>query len=283
MHFTHVKLPVSAAATLRNCPIHTVSAFALMISPVYVYMRRNKKFVAVKAPLDFFTPEELAQLLPFESFFLPEFIDSALLFRETARHIKALIQWDPEKKIAAQDLLSREVALPPAPYEISDAVLRMVAPLWGNRSAIEPFFVTIFSNEICELLPADILRIAREKSVDRFECALFRSSWAVFLALHLGYYSLDFINNLRNQVFFESMQGEEGSYTFGERDELLSYVWLTVKSSQTQLFDAQLFKGTSSRVTQKLAARLKRIQDHFPATLKANDCSIFGPRGFVDV
>lgn len=283
MQFTRVKLPVTAAASLRNCPIRSVSPFALMISPVYVYMRRNKKFVAVKAPLDFFTPEELKRMLPFESFFLPQFVDSALIFRETARHVKTLIQWSPDKKTAGTDLISRELSLPPTPYELSDAILRMLAPLWESRGAIEPFFVTIFSNELCELFPGETLRWAREQSVDLFECALYRASWAVFLALHLGYYDWRFINSLRNHVFFETMKKTETIKGFGELDELLNYVWLTVESSKTRLFETRLFNEIPSRITQKLASRIERIKREFPPTHTETPPSIYGPRGFIDV
>ena len=56
MDFSRKKLPPDAAEKMRNCPIHSVQPYALMIAPAYVYMKVNKKFVAVKAPLDFFTP-----------------------------------------------------------------------------------------------------------------------------------------------------------------------------------------------------------------------------------
>jgi len=69
MDFRQRKLPKEAAINLRISPIASVKPYALMIAPVYVFMRVNEKFVSVKAPLDFFTPEELERLKSFESFF----------------------------------------------------------------------------------------------------------------------------------------------------------------------------------------------------------------------
>src|SRR4051794_31443428 len=95
MNFSHRKLPPAAAEKLRICPIRTIEPFALMLAPVYVFMRRNEKFVSVKAPLDFFTPEELEKLRPFQSFFMTEFVDTALPFRQAARRVRAVLSWDP--------------------------------------------------------------------------------------------------------------------------------------------------------------------------------------------
>ena len=155
MYFRPTKLPREAAINLRISPIASVKPYSLMLAPVYVFMRLNEKFVSVKGPLDFFTPEELERLKPFESFFLPEFVDAALPFRQIARNVRRLVGWEPEYK--------GEEQLPPAPYEVSDAVLRMIGPLWAPGLVIEPFFAAVFANELCELLPPEKLRAARDQ------------------------------------------------------------------------------------------------------------------------
>jgi hypothetical protein len=61
MEFSRKKLGQEAIRELRVCSIASVQPYALMLSPVYAYLPQNAKFVAIKAPLDFFTPEELAR------------------------------------------------------------------------------------------------------------------------------------------------------------------------------------------------------------------------------
>ena len=59
MDFTHRKLMTEAAIELKRVPVSQVSAYTIQFFPLYVFMKLNKKFVAVKSPLDFFIPAEL--------------------------------------------------------------------------------------------------------------------------------------------------------------------------------------------------------------------------------
>ena len=61
MDFRSKKLPPEAADQLRACPVESVKPYVAMPAPVYIYLRANAKFVSVKGPLDFFTPDELAR------------------------------------------------------------------------------------------------------------------------------------------------------------------------------------------------------------------------------
>src|SRR5687767_11667820 len=97
MEFTHRKLPAEAYKELRICKVATMAPFALMLAPVYVFMKLNKKFVSVKAPLDFFTPEELERLAPSVILFVPKFVDAVLPFRDAAHQVRALISLKPEE------------------------------------------------------------------------------------------------------------------------------------------------------------------------------------------
>ena len=67
MDFSNRKLPVSAAPNMRSVPIGELKPYSLMLAPVYVFLKRNERFVAVKAPMDFFTPEEIERLRPYET------------------------------------------------------------------------------------------------------------------------------------------------------------------------------------------------------------------------
>jgi hypothetical protein len=273
MDFTRKKLPKEAALNLRICPIASVKPYALMLGPVYVFMRLNEKFVSVKGPLDFFTPEELERLKTFESFHLPEFVDQALPFRQVARHARSIVGWTPTE--------DGEEQLPPAPYELSDAVLRMLGPLWGPDAVIEPFFAAVFANELCDLLPDAVLVSAREQSVQAFERAVLRSGWAVFIALHLGYCELPFLNRLRRRVFEGSDLAPPSTGVASEIDELVAVVFDSMGADLRSPVRGSVFEEQGSRAGLKMAGRLKRVLTMIDATEPAS--TIFGERGFVDV
>ena len=282
MNFSARKLPSDAAEELRNCPITTVAPFALMLAPVYVFMRINAKFVSIKAPLDFFTPEEIEKLKPFESFFLPEFVESTIPFRDAGRRIRAILNWQP----------SDPLTLAPTSYEVSDAVLQILGPLWAffspakkESALIEPFFTAVFTNDFCDLLPIKLLKQSREVDLESFECALLRSSWAVFLALHLGYNDWNYLSALRLHVFEKTIQSKVGNTMTGfqssqEIEELIRLVEDSVLNSTTPTLGSAWFSGRPERVAKKIASRIERVKVQMinpeqPVT------SLFGPRGIV--
>jgi hypothetical protein len=276
MDFRQRKLPKEAAINLRIMPIASVKPYAMMIAPVYVFMRANQKFISIKGPLDFFTPEELERLKSFETFYLPEFVDAALSFRQIARNVKRLVGWEPEYK--------GEAALPPAPYEVSDAVLRMIGPLWGAGLVIEPFFAAVFANELCELLPPEKLRLARDQDVLGYERAVLRSGWAVFLALHLGYCDLPFLNQLQQRVFDASFTGVHlpSIGRAADVDELLELVWASMGPEAARAVKGDVFSNNAGRSAQKVAKRLERVVSEAMILDAQPVPTIFGERGFAD-
>lgn len=286
MEFTHRKLPREAAASLRLCPVRSVKPFALMLAPVYVFMRLNMKFVAVKAPLDFFTPEELEKLAPLQSFFLPPFVDRAIPFRDAATRASAILSWEPQTVKTAGKVEYPEVRLAPAPFELSDAILRLVGPLWGDGLRIEPFFVSVFVNELCDVLPGELLRTARDKNVEAYERGVFRSAWGVFLALHLGFCDLGYLNRLRLRIFEREVTGHDstgfaGTHR-GETDELIDVVTKTLVGPKQAILNGTVFASLPGRLSQKLTARLERVK----AQLMAKNAplpTIHGPGGFLEL
>jgi hypothetical protein len=188
VYFSKRKISVETKSRLRRCPVETVKPYALMIAPVYVFLPRNAKYVAVKGPLDFFSEEELHRLKSFEMFFMPDFVDRVLPYRQIARRLKRVLNWKPNEESAGIGI---------SPFEISDTVIRLLAPLWGPNQEIEPFFVSVFVNEFCSLLPASELTAAREKSLENFERALIVSAWMILLSLHIGVTDPGYLDALR--------------------------------------------------------------------------------------
>jgi hypothetical protein len=293
VQFSVRKLPSEAAEELRPCEISTVKPFALMLAPVYVFLAKNQKYVSVKGPLDFFTDADLERLKSFKTFYFPEFVDTALLFRLAARRVKALMEWNPTKSLGGHQ--KDQIELPPAPYELSDAVLRILVGLWGveggvnpEAAQIEPFFVAVFANEICDLMPSFLLYDTREKSVKRFERAIVGSSWAVFMALHLGYCNKAFLTSFRQTVFeYVSERNPLPKEIAPELRELAQSSRKLVSSGES---DASLFRGITfwdltcspTRTAQRLQSRFKRISREMPSPYHEPP-SIFGVGGFLDV
>jgi hypothetical protein len=271
MDFSRRKLPKEAVTDMRLCMIESVRPYALMLAPAYVYMKVNEKFVAVKAPLDFFTPEELERLKPLGSFFFPSCVDAALRYRETARAVRSLLAWEPKPAKGGA------AVLPPAPYELSDALLRLLAPLWGAQAAIEPFFVSTFANELCELLPGDLLKSARDRDVVGYERALLVSGWAVLLALLLGHADLAYLNRLRLGVFREAV----GADPAGFAPEITEEASAIHAAHGTRALPSGHFATRASRAGAKLAGRMGRLRELAQAAGQSAP-SVFGEGGFVD-
>jgi hypothetical protein len=280
MDFSERKLTLDAESTLLRCPIESVHAYALMIAPVYLELRLNARFVSIKAPLDFFTPEELARLRAHGDIHLPKFVETALPFRDAGRKARALLEWDPGRA-------GGEGALGPTPYELSDALLRLAAPLWGVSATepdlgIEPFFTVAFANELCATLPADALVRARENDLETYERAVLASSWVTLAALMLGYADRAFLDRLRERVFRRMALGEFASVRLSDVDQLenLAYAVFGGDTAPRRVTLGQI-EARTERAAFKLAARLRRVnreltgpRDHLP--------TIYGPRGFTD-
>ncbi len=282
MYFSHSKLPLSAAESMRQVPIRTVSPYALMLAPVYVFMKRNEKFVAIKAPLNFFVPEELEKLRPLERFFIPRFVDNALPFRNAARRVLAVMTWQPPAGNMASDKVYPEVPLPPAPYEVSDAVIRIIGTLWSNGALIEPFFLTVFANEVCDLIEGEVLRKAREKNVDLFEVAILRASLAVFLSLHLGHCDEAFLQRFRDRVFMDTFNEVPISSGGSDLDEIVAMCASLIPDQKAMLLKGDDLWKLPQRAAQKIASRLDRIKNEFIDRAAARP-TIFGQEGFISV
>lgn len=273
MDFSRRKLPGEAAEQLTQIAVGEIQPFTLMHAPIYVYLKQNEKFVSVKAPLDFFTPEELEKKSSLGSFYVPATARHARRYLDAGRLARGLMSWQLEEKL--EDVT-------PTPYELSDAILRAIGPLWGRNAVIEPFFTALFAETLCDPLPSGVLVEARDQNVANFECAVLRSGLAVFLALHLGYCDLNFLNQLRLKVF-EATVGEQiqGAHAAGESGELIRLVMELLPDPFVRAIKRETLLKRSARVAHKLAFRLKRVVDEFVDARKKPD-SIYGPEGFID-
>jgi len=281
LEFSKRKLPKEAAEDLSRCPIDSVQPFRLIFAPAYVYLAANEKFVSVKAPLDFFLPNELERLKQFQNLHFPQFESTVQVFRNAGRRVRSFLTL----RAATPELNE----LTPAPFEISDSVLRTMGSLWwrdgGDDIGIEPFMAVVFCDELLGSVPEEPMVQAREQDVARFEKALIHAAWTAFLALHLGYCNLEFVKRLRDRVFLRTVEAPTSfnrGTAAGEVEDLVEAALASVEGQLDQRITAGMLDGRADRASRKLCARLRRVKDEL-AQSEGEPPSIRGEKGFIDV
>jgi hypothetical protein len=234
-------------------------------------MKLNQKFVTIKGPFDFFTPQELEKLKPFENLYFTEFIDFALPFQTAAQSVRFLLDWDASQ-------------LPPTPYEVSDAVIRILGKVWWKDSmgypVIEPYFINIFVNDLCDEIPSDVLCQARDNDMNVYEQGIMHSSLAVFLALHFGQNELSYLNKIRKEVFSQTCAQTEINLVDTHLKTILKAAIEQVASNNGKLIQTELFKEKTSRTQAKFTGRMNRIKTSFAKGPSDGPMpSAFGERG----
>lgn len=244
MLFEAKKLEVESADELLQCSISTVKPYALMLAPVYVFMKRNEKFVSVKGPLDFFTPEELAAFASYGSFHLPKTVAELTAFQTAAKLVREML-----KEAAAP--------FPPAPFELSDEMIKVVAPVWGKNIEISPFCAAIFSDELCGPLESQELLYGRDTAIVRHDLGLLLSGLLIFILVHSGAYDLEQLRKIRSETYSRTIRGEDWAGPFYEWEsmnrDLIRWFELRVNLNETEI------RKFRSEWCFKLLGRLKRV------------------------
>lgn len=244
MLFEAKKLEVESADELLQCPISTVRPYALMLAPIYVFMKRNEKFVSVKGPLDFFTPEELAAFASYGSFHLPKTVAELTAFQTSAKLVREMLK-------------EARAPFPPAPYELSDEVIKVVAPIWGSNVEISPFCAAIFADELCGNLDADELIYGRDTAIVRHDLGLLLSGLLVFILVHSGGYDLEQLIKIRSETYSRTVRGEDWNAPFFEWEamnrDLIQWLELRINLNESEI---RKFK---SEWCFKLLGRLRRV------------------------
>ena len=268
MVFDEKKLAVESAEGLLQCRVDTVEPFTLMLAPVYVFMKLNEKFVSVKAPLDFFTPDELDRLKRYEVFFIPKFLLGGSRFQTAAKIIRSMLE-----------ISKNQETLAPAPFEFANEVIPVVAGLWGRDLRVESFFSAVFADELCGSLDSRLMLEARELAVVRHDHGILLGGMLAFILVHLGYGDLVTIQGIRRQVYSEIV----------DRDETWSYPrfeWeiiardLKVLLKEQDYLDTASLMGFNSEWAHKLISRLKRI-GKMTSPKNYDSLSIRGEGGFA--
>ncbi len=148
---------------------------ALMLAPVYVYLKNNQKFIAIKGPLDFFLPDELKQY-DLEYFYVPQSVRDILPIRAEGRAVSRMIE-----------LLAKTSRHPDCgitTFEVEEAVFCAMRLFFDHAQSCSLFEISIFVQEICAY--TNTARLERLRSCNRLDHAVFEASSTVFLAMFLG-------------------------------------------------------------------------------------------------
>lgn len=281
MDFDRKKIARNEGAKLKAFTVDKLQPFTLLPAPVYVFFPRNDKYVSVKGPLDFFSPEELRKFHNSGSLFFPPFIEQVLPFRDAGVRCRAILSWQPMQRQASGAGGSKDVAMPPAPFEISDALIRVVGPLWGKEGQIEPFFAVPFAEELCEGIPDVELAAARDTHTEAFELAILVSSLVVFLAIHLGWSDRLYLSELRLRVF-RQLAGGATAFLDPNPDvvDLVRSVMEAIRASGLKPVTRKWFDVRSDRVSKRVSSRLNRVMGELTRE-SGKAPSIFGDGGFT--
>jgi len=265
MLFDDKKLQLESINDLVQCPVHTVEPYSLMLAPVYVLMKLNQKFVSVKAPLDFFTDDELQRLKTHEVFYLPKFVKSSVRFQTAGRLIRKM-------------LTLKQAQLSAAPQEISKESFSVLSELWGKQVHIEPFFMSIFAEEFCTPLNPEKMLWAREHAVVKHDHGLLLSGTLVFIALHLGWFDFEELDQYRISIYERTVQGEDWSAPTSALEFIVKDLNDILNAHPA--ITLEVLTEVSCEWSNKLSSRLKFLKTK-NTNISYDSVTIFGKEGFA--
>jgi hypothetical protein len=271
MLFSRKKVPVEEQGTMSAIPVESLCAYLPVPAPVYLLLSGNSKFVAVKAPLDFFTPDELQRFKPLGSVFFPSFYEKVRPFSREAAQLK--------QTLVGLSAASESGSAGVAPFELSDQFLKSAGRLWSDGGVIEPFFVAVFCHELCGPIPAVMMEELYSRNVLDYEQAVLRSGWLIWQALHLGYFNLRWLTKIRDHGFRVA-----GRLILDQAAiaRLLPEPWMVQTATQDIPLNAIGLDRTAPVSEQlKLWSRGERLRSELIQE-KDSFRSIFGPGGFRD-
>lgn len=272
MDFSVRKFPREAASDLIQIPWKAVCAYQPVFTPIYVFLPKNEKFVSVKAPFDFFTTEDFEKLKSFETLYSTPFVNTIQPYIQEARRARRILEFQRDS--------GSDVA--PAPYELSDSILRIVGPLWFEGPKLEPYFITVFAQTLCDTAPKELLIDLKNKSVELYDVALQRAALSVFFALHLGANDLIFLNFLQNEILASHLSESNSLKRLPTWNELVQISSKLITSPAAKAIEISSLSSMDSVFARRLANRLERVKAEMIEEGKASQ-SIFGEKGIIHV
>jgi len=138
--------------------------------------------------------------------------------------------------------------------------------------------MSVFADELCESLSPEKMLFARENAVVRHDHGILLSGAAVFVALHLGWLDYTYLNQLRQEVYSRTVEGEEWSEPKSEMEYIVSELYREIVMNRH--LDESLMIEIGSEWSMRLASRLSRVKTRNSNSLE-DSATIRGDSGFV--
>jgi hypothetical protein len=278
MKFDRTKLPKEAIKELREVPFEQLKAKMIMGGPVYVLLSRNEKFVAVKAPLHFFTPGDIEKLKGYESVYIPRAIDGILPFQRAGEAIRKVVSGFEIHSLQTSQSVT-DVLVPNSTADRADAQLRILANLWGKQLRIEPFFLVFLAIEFYEEGVAALPELGSDQDVERTDLALLRASTALFLALHLGGMTLPNLVRLYRGVFEATLANRKWPQAWSELDQIAIITERLIPHLDVKEISCEQIAQYRERAAVKISGRLARVSKEL-TTAVSPVSSLYSKGGF---
>lgn len=282
MNFIKKKIQESESETLREVSIDHLRPYELLPTPLYCFLESNKKFVALKGPLDFFTNEEKEKFKKTKKLYLTSLIDELTEIKEFAKQMKDFLLL-PEVKEKKSSERYVEVELEDASFIRTSETLKNLSSLWNSDLTIEPYFINVYCCEIFGSLDKERLLLGREKDVELFEHGVFFSSIGVFMLMHYGCTDYEFLKNTRLDLYDYIINNSEIDH-LNTGLEFLEFIQLLSEffpNNQTMLLSDDALIGKNSRFAKKLISRLSYRAEKFIEPNKKR-LSLFDESGFLN-
>ncbi len=153
-----------------------------------------------------------------------------------------------------------------------------MSPLWGKQFKVEPFFMSVFTEELCQPLDPQKMLWARENAVVKHDQGLLVSGAVIFIALHLGWYNLQELNLARAKIY-EQIINDESWDKPGSQLSLIA-AELSEFFEIHQSIDLETLRLFESDWAQKLHSRLQGLLN-LNTNQMYDSVSIFGDEGFA--
>ena len=153
-----------------------------------------------------------------------------------------------------------------------------MAPLWGKNLKLEPFFMSIFTDELCGPLSPHSLIEAREKAVVAHDHGLLLSGAFIFIALQLGRHDYASLGKVRQDIYTRTVQGEEWKNFQTEDDSIIGS--LNQMITDFKVVGLEALHKSQLEWAAKLSARLQVFEQR-KILAKTESPSIYGPEGFA--
>jgi hypothetical protein len=197
-----LRLPIGGETNLREVSARELGAGKLLVTPLYLLLQANRKYLRIRRPFEAVDERLLSKLQAGRATLLYPAEAAGLWerFRQGTRARRRLDQL--ASQVSQQRAKKLHAALPLSDVELSALLPELASEFWGEATQITHLEAVAWVEGFCSVLPAagrDALRAGPEDPT----AVLAAAAWTVILALELGYFDGDALDSLRSSALME--------------------------------------------------------------------------------